>query len=138
MGGTLRSGSPSEATNANNRNRWTRSSTPGITCVTNWQAASASGMSLSCISTRIIIRTSKAASISSLNERKNLVSALKNPPKIKQLVIVLFLSWALTAQHRDLLRLEKTADAMGSTFTIEIYGSDRIGMEAAADAAFDE
>ena len=66
------------------------------------------------------------------------MSALKNPPKIKQLVIVLFLSAALTAQHRDLLRLEKTADAMGSTFTIEIYGSDRIGMEAAADAAFDE
>src|ERR1051326_5347854 len=135
MGGTLRSGSPSEATNANNRNRWTRSSTPGITCVTNWQAASASGMSLSCISTRIIIRTSKAASISSLNERKNLVSALKNSPKIKQLVIVLFLSAALTAQHRDLLRLEITADAMGCSFKIEMYGSDRMPHRAKVAAA---
>jgi FAD:protein FMN transferase len=81
---------------------------------------------------------SKAASIFCLNERKNLVPALKIPPKIKQFVIVLFLSAGLTAQSSDLLHLEKTADAMGSTFTIEIYGHDRIVMEAAADAAFDE
>src|SRR5262245_64309162 len=27
---------------------------------------------------------------------------------------------------------------MGSTFTIEIYGHDRVAMEAAVDAAFDE
>jgi thiamine biosynthesis lipoprotein len=66
------------------------------------------------------------------------VLALKNPPKIKQLVIVLFLSAAITAQQNNRLRLEKTADAMGSTFTIEIYGNDRIAMEAAVDAAFDE
>jgi thiamine biosynthesis lipoprotein len=36
------------------------------------------------------------------------------------------------------LRLEKSADAMGSTYTIEMYGYDRVQMEAAADAAFDE
>jgi thiamine biosynthesis lipoprotein len=36
------------------------------------------------------------------------------------------------------LRLEKSGDAMGSTFTVELYGTDRIRMEAAADAAFDE
>src|SRR6266536_358822 len=95
-------------------------------------------MSLSCISTRIAIRMSKAVSISSSSERKNLVPALKNSPKIKQIVIVLSLSAALTAQQKDGLRLEKTADAMGSTFTIEIYGNDRIAMEDAVDAAFEE
>ncbi len=34
--------------------------------------------------------------------------------------------------------MEKSADAMGSTYTIELYGNDRVRMEAAADAAFDE
>jgi len=37
-----------------------------------------------------------------------------------------------------LLRLEKSADAMGSTYSIAIYGTDRVEMEAAVDAAFDE
>lgn len=37
-----------------------------------------------------------------------------------------------------LLRLEKSADAMGSTYTIALYGKDRVRMEAAADAAMDE
>jgi FAD:protein FMN transferase len=37
-----------------------------------------------------------------------------------------------------LLRLEKSADAMGSTYSIAVYGSDRVRMEAAVDAAFDE
>jgi thiamine biosynthesis lipoprotein len=37
-----------------------------------------------------------------------------------------------------LLRLEKSAEAMGSTYTVDLYGADRIQMEAAADAAFDE
>jgi thiamine biosynthesis lipoprotein len=36
------------------------------------------------------------------------------------------------------LRLEKSADAMGSTYSIALYGDDRVRMEAAADAAFDE
>jgi thiamine biosynthesis lipoprotein len=38
----------------------------------------------------------------------------------------------------DLLRLQKTAEAMGSTYTVELYGEDRIKMEAAADAALEE
>jgi len=39
---------------------------------------------------------------------------------------------------REFLRLEKSADAMGSTYSIAIYGEDRVRMEAAVDAAFDE
>src|SRR6267154_3685433 len=38
----------------------------------------------------------------------------------------------------ELLRLEKSADAMGSTYSIAVYGSDRVRMEAAIDAAFEE
>jgi len=37
-----------------------------------------------------------------------------------------------------LLHLEKSAEAMGSTYTIDLYGTDRIRMEDAADSAFDE
>ena len=44
----------------------------------------------------------------------------------------------MAAPRTELLRLEKSADAMGSTYSIELYGYDRIRMEAAADAAFDE
>ena len=40
--------------------------------------------------------------------------------------------------QQELLRLEKSADAMGSTYSIALYGYDRVKMEAAADAAFDE
>jgi thiamine biosynthesis lipoprotein len=50
----------------------------------------------------------------------------------------LFLLAATAAPAQELLRLEKSADAMGSTFSIALYGDDRIKMEAAADAAFDE
>ncbi|MGD0774169.1 MAG: FAD:protein FMN transferase [Candidatus Solibacter sp.] len=54
-------------------------------------------------------------------------------------MIVLFLL-ALPAAYgqQELLRLEKSTDAMGSTYSIALYGYDRIKMEAAADAAFDE
>jgi len=45
---------------------------------------------------------------------------------------------AAGARGPELLRLEKSADAMGSTYSIAIYGVDRVQMEAAADAAFDE
>src|SRR5947209_3768925 len=59
--------------------------------------------------------------------------------KLKQNVLVLFLSGALcTAAQSPLLRLEKSGEAMGSTYTIELYGTDRVKMEAAVDAAFDE
>ena len=42
------------------------------------------------------------------------------------------------AAQPELLRLKKSADAMGSTYTVELYGYDRVKMEAAADAALDE
>lgn len=71
--------------------------------------------------------------------RENLGGATKISPKVQQNVIVLFLLAASTAYgQQELLRLEKSADAMGSTYTIALYGSDRVKMEAAADAAFDE
>lgn len=57
---------------------------------------------------------------------------------MKAVLLGLCLAGALSPQTAELLRLEKTGDAMGSTFTIEIYGRDRIAMEAAVDAAFDE
>jgi len=44
----------------------------------------------------------------------------------------------LAVASDPLLRLEKSADAMGSTYSIAIYGNDRVEMEAAVDAAFDE
>jgi thiamine biosynthesis lipoprotein len=42
------------------------------------------------------------------------------------------------ARAQTALRLEKSADAMGSTYTVVLYGTDRVAMEAAADAALDE
>jgi thiamine biosynthesis lipoprotein len=41
-------------------------------------------------------------------------------------------------QPRELLRLEESADAMGSTYTVALYGYDRNQMEAAVEAAFEE
>ena len=61
---------------------------------------------------------------------------MKISPKLKQIVIVLFLAGAAGAA--EWLRLEKTADAMGSTFTVELYGYDRVAMETAADGALAE
>jgi len=59
--------------------------------------------------------------------------------KLKQSVILLFVLGVVCAgSQAPLLRLEKSGEAMGSTYTIELYGSDRVKMEAAADAAFDE
>jgi len=54
-------------------------------------------------------------------------------------MVVLFLLAAFAADgQQELLRLEKSADAMGSTYSIALYGYDRVKMEAAVDAAFDE
>ena len=58
-------------------------------------------------------------------------------------VVVLFVLGAAVAatgaesQTRP-FSLEKSAEAMASTFTVNLYGTDRIRMEDAADAAFDE
>ena len=70
---------------------------------------------------------------------KNLADAPKTSPKlIETFVIVLFFSghcacgvFAARAPQPEMpLRLEKSADAMGSTYTVDLYGTDRIGMEA--------
>jgi thiamine biosynthesis lipoprotein len=57
---------------------------------------------------------------------------------LRLIAIVWFLPAAVGADRPELLRLEKSADAMGSTYSIALYGYDRVRMEAAADAAFDE
>lgn len=71
--------------------------------------------------------------------RKNLVAVPKISSKLKQFVVILFLSGVVPALAQPpLLRLEKSGEAMGSTYTVELYGTDRVKMEDAADAAFDE
>jgi FAD:protein FMN transferase len=64
----------------------------------------------------------------------------KISPKLKQSVLVLFLLPATAGfpATPEMLRLESSVDAMGSTYTLAIYGTDRVRMEAAAEAAFDE
>jgi len=57
---------------------------------------------------------------------------------LRLVAIVWILLSAVSADQPEILRLEKSADAMGSTYTIALYGTDRVAMEAAADAAFDE
>jgi hypothetical protein len=42
----------------------------------------------------------------------------------------------LAAMPDKSLRLQQSADAMGSTFSIVLYGYDRVKMEAAVEAAF--
>lgn len=92
---------------------------------------------------------------------------LKISPKVKQFVVVLFLLTASAARpqavpggavpsgagvpsrvgvpNRDrkgavpeLLRLEESAEAMGSAYSIVVYGYDNDRMSAAVEAAFDE
>src|SRR5580704_16341194 len=68
---------------------------------------------------------------------------MKKGPKVKQIVIVLFLSGAVArpaaaADGPELLRLVKTADAMGSTYSVELYGYDQARLNEAADAALEE
>lgn len=68
----------------------------------------------------------------------------KISPKLKHFAIILFLLAGLAAilagqgRSPELLRLEKSAGAMGSTFSVALYGTDRSKMEAAADAALEE
>jgi len=42
------------------------------------------------------------------------------------------------AKAGEMLRLEANADAMGSTYSVVLYGEDRAKLEAAAEDAFDE
>jgi thiamine biosynthesis lipoprotein len=62
----------------------------------------------------------------------------KISPILKQFVLVLFLSGTLAADQPELLRIEESGDAMGATYSIVLYGYDRVKMEAAVDAAFEE
>ena len=55
-----------------------------------------------------------------------------------QFLVVLLLSGAPAADRPELLRIDRTGDAMGATYSIALYGYDRAKMEAATDAAFDE
>jgi thiamine biosynthesis lipoprotein len=58
--------------------------------------------------------------------------------RFNRLLPFLFLLAALGASAQELLRLEASQDAMGTTFTVALYGEDRDRLEAAADAAFAE
>lgn len=51
---------------------------------------------------------------------------------------VLLLLWLGSAWGSDLLRYEANLEAMGGTYTIAVYGSDRYRLEAAVTSAFDE
>lgn len=69
------------------------------------------------------------------------MEARKTNPKVKQIVLVLFLlaaAWGSPLVGAELLRLEQSADAMGSTYSLAVYGEDRDKLEAAVQAAFDE
>ncbi|HUI43701.1 MAG TPA: FAD:protein FMN transferase [Terriglobia bacterium] len=64
----------------------------------------------------------------------------KISPKAKQTVVLLFLLTAVAALAQapgEMLRLEQSAEAMGSTYSIAVYGYDRDRMSAAVEAAFD-
>jgi thiamine biosynthesis lipoprotein len=58
-------------------------------------------------------------------------------PKVKQYVLVLFLL-PVSVRSAELLRLEDSTDAMGSTYSVVLYGEDRGRLIAAADQAFEE
>jgi thiamine biosynthesis lipoprotein len=71
------------------------------------------------------------------------VAEVKISPKLKQKVLFLFVLAAVrggpaVASPQELLRLTKSADAMGSTFTVELYGYDRVQMDENADEALNE
>src|SRR5215472_6089782 len=59
---------------------------------------------------------------------------------MKQFVVVLFLPAVLVwnAARAELLRLESSADAMGSAYSLVLYGEDRARLEGASEDALDE
>jgi thiamine biosynthesis lipoprotein len=60
-------------------------------------------------------------------------------PKFERVVVVLFLAASSgVAFAGEMLRLEASVDAMGSTYSVALYGDDRVHLEAAADDAFEE
>src|SRR5713226_2317268 len=59
---------------------------------------------------------------------------------MKQIVVVLFLLavFAPLAATSEELRLESSVDAMGSAYSLVLYGEDRGHIEAASEEAFQE
>src|SRR6266571_8421512 len=59
---------------------------------------------------------------------------------MNQIVVVLFLVavFAPLAATSEELRLESSVDAMGSTYSLVLYGEDRGHIEAASEEAFEE
>ena len=59
---------------------------------------------------------------------------------MKQIVVVLFLLavFAPLAATSEELRLEASVEAMGSTYSLVLYGEDRSRLEAASEDAFEE
>lgn len=51
---------------------------------------------------------------------------------------IILVAVAFCSSSGELLRVEQSDEAMGSTFSVVLYGSDRRHLETAADAAFDE
>jgi len=64
----------------------------------------------------------------------------KNCAGVKHFVIVLFLlsGATLSACAAEMLRLESSADAMGSTYSLVLYGDDRAKLESASANALEE
>jgi thiamine biosynthesis lipoprotein len=56
---------------------------------------------------------------------------------MKQVVVVLFLL-PLSVAAGELLRLEESLDSMGSTYSVVVYGEDRVKMESAVEQSLDE
>jgi FAD:protein FMN transferase len=66
---------------------------------------------------------------------------VKKSARFKHFVLVLFLLQAVPASRgvaAEMLRLETSADAMGSTYSLVLYGEDRNRMEAASEDALNE
>src|SRR5579859_1580452 len=120
---------------------------PGIICVMNWLGASTYGKFRSYTSNKTPPPVLTTASKSCSGGRKKFAGQRKTSPKLKQFVLVLFLlllmgaaagAPARQAARTDTLRLESSVVAMGSAYSVAIYGEDRTRMEEAVDAAFAE
>ena len=70
------------------------------------------------------------------------MALLKISPKLEQIVLVLFLlaafAGASAGAGQEGLRLEKSGEAMGTSYAVVAYGCDRMKLESAVEAAFDE
>ncbi len=53
-------------------------------------------------------------------------------------VVVAASGWQASSPPGDLVKIERDDEAMGSSFSLVLYGHDRASLETAADAAFEE